>query len=59
MLSDLRKIQNNQPINIVTEDFDDDNTRIMDAVKDTDEEESDDEGEIVKSSTRKENYCLV
>lgn len=58
MLSDLRKIQNNQPINIVTEDFDDDNTRIMDAVKDTDEEESDDEGEIVKKQHKKRKLLL-
>lgn len=34
MISDLKKIQNNEPINIITENFDDENTRIMSPVKD-------------------------
>lgn len=59
MLSDLRKIQNNEPINIVTEHFDDDNTRIMDPVKDDDYDEiSDDEEKAEKKPHNKKKLLL-
>lgn len=41
MLSDLKKIQTNQEINIVTEDFDEDNTRIMEPVRVNDRKSND------------------
>lgn len=41
MLSDLKKIQTNQEINIVTEDFDEDNTRIMEPVRVNDRKNND------------------
>ena len=43
MLSDLKKIQTNQEINIVTEDFDEDSTRIMEPVR-VDERKNNDYG---------------
>lgn len=43
MLADLKKIQNNQEINIVSEDFDDESTRIMSPVHADDRNDYDEE----------------
>lgn len=56
MLADLKKVQNNQEINIITEDFEDESTRIMDPVR---VDDKNDYYEEPKKDKRKKKALLV
>lgn len=62
MLVDLRKIQNNQDVNIVTQTFDIDKTRIMAPVNEADyeeDEEDDDEYDDDNNISKVKKYVII